>query len=163
MKRSLSIMTMLAAGTLLFAVSVRAHHVPGAEFDTSKPVTLHGLITQVEWQNPHAWIHMDVKESNGTVRNWKVQVAPPNSLNHAGIRKTTLKPGIEVTVDVWLAKDGSLLADARQGGTMALGTGERVIIPAFMPDGAKLLAGQKIQWSEDGKTIVLTTGAVERK
>ena len=69
-----------AAGLLLSAVPVWAHHAFAAEFDAKKPVKLKGTITKMEWINPHAWIHIDVKNEDGTVTNWMVECGSPNTL-----------------------------------------------------------------------------------
>lgn len=92
-----------------------AHHSFGAEYDANKPITLTGVITKIDWANPHCHIYMDVKESNGTVSNWKFEGYPPNVLARTGFRKdVTLKPGDTLTVFAWRARDGTTLAHARE-------------------------------------------------
>ena len=72
-----------------------AHHSFGAEYDANKPVTVTGVITQVEWMNPHCYIHLDVKDEKGQVANWKFEGYPPNALYRTGWKKdVTIKPGI---------------------------------------------------------------------
>jgi hypothetical protein len=97
------------------ATRVLAHHSFGAEYDAEKPITLKGVITKVEWANPHCHIYIDVKESGGAAKNWKLEGYPPNVLARTGFTKdVTLKPGVTVTVFAWLARNGTALAHARE-------------------------------------------------
>jgi hypothetical protein len=97
-------------GILLAAAPVWAHHAFSAEFDSSKPLKLRGTVTQWELVNPHSWIHMDVKNQDGTVANWMIEVGSPNSLFRLGFTKSSLPPGTEILVDGYQAKDGANLA-----------------------------------------------------
>ena len=115
-----------ACGMLLVALPLAAHHSFAAEYGGNKPVSLKGKITQVEWVNPHSWIHIDVVGDDGKAVNWSCETAPPNALYRQGWRRDTLKEGDEVVVDGFLAKDGSHTMTARSVTT---------------PDGKKLLAG----------------------
>ena len=90
-----------------------AHHSFAAEFDASKPAELKGTVTKVEWQNPHAWFFMDVKDDTGKVSNWGVELGSPNGLMRAGWSKNSLKVGDVVAVEGSRAKDGSNHANAR--------------------------------------------------
>jgi hypothetical protein len=94
---------------LLFAAtSVFGHHSFGAEYDSTKPITLTGVITVIQWTNPHFYFFMDVKDQNGEVANWKFEGYPPVVLNRIGWKKTeTMLPGDRVTVFGWRARDGS--------------------------------------------------------
>lgn len=103
---------------------VLAHHSFAAEFDGTKPVTLHGTITQLEWANPHGWIHIDVKESDGTVVNWAVETAGPNALARRGVRRSDLPLGLEITVKGYRAKNGTPTANAS---TVTLPNGRELI------------------------------------
>src|ERR1700687_6438636 len=105
----------LVAGlvSLVSALPALAHHSFGAEYDTKKPVTLHGVVTRVDWFNPHAHFSIDVKDENGNVTSWDLELASPNALRRLGWTKDFLQVGGEVTVVGVLAKDGSKLATAR--------------------------------------------------
>ena len=111
---------------LLTAWPLAAHHTPLGDFDLTKPVTLKGVVTHVEWINPHAWIHIDVKDAGGNVVSWQAELASVNSLARKGVRKDSFKPVGEATVDVWLAKDGSKRAGATPGGSLMLPSGEKI-------------------------------------
>jgi len=91
-----------------------AHHSFAAEFDAAKPFKLTGAVTKIEWQNPHAWLHMDVVDSETKkVTNWAVELNSPNALMRAGWTRNTLKEGDVITVEGSLAKDGSPTGNAR--------------------------------------------------
>lgn len=104
---------MAGASLLLAAVPVWAHHAFAAEFDAKKPVKLEGKVTKMEWINPHAWIHVDVKNADGTVTNWMIEGGTPNTLLRRGFTKDSLAIGTEVVVDGYQAKDGSFRANGR--------------------------------------------------
>jgi len=105
----------IVAGAVLFlaAVPAWAHHAFAAEFDASKPVTLKGTVTKVEWINPHSWIHIDVKNPDGTVTNWMVEGGSPNALLRRGVTKSLLPEGTEIVIDGYRAKDGTNRANGR--------------------------------------------------
>ena len=90
-----------------------AHHSFAGEFDVEKPIKLQGTITRVEWINPHAWIHMDVKRPDGTVESWAIEGGTPNTLFRRGITRDSVKAGMEINVDGYLARDGSKKANGR--------------------------------------------------
>jgi hypothetical protein len=121
-KRSLIV---LAAGfaLLLAAFPVLAHHSFAAEFDAGKPITLTGVVTKVEWMNPHTHFYIDVKEESGKVTNWDLETGSPNALSRRGWTRHSLKEGDVVTVNAARAKDGSNLASAR---TVKLADGRSV-------------------------------------
>jgi Family of unknown function (DUF6152) len=99
-----------------------AHHSFAAQYDREKPITLSGTVTKVEWMNPHVYFYMDVKQGERVV-NWAIEGGAPNSLYRNGWRRDSLKVGDSVTVEGWLAKDGSSLANMR---TATLSDGKRV-------------------------------------
>src|ERR1700692_4317487 len=90
-----------------------AHHAFAAEYDAKKHVILKGTVTKMEWINPHAWIHIDVKDKDGKVTNWMVECGTPNTLLRPGINKNSVTAGMEIVVDGYQAKDGSNKANGR--------------------------------------------------
>jgi hypothetical protein len=107
------------------APAVRAHHSFAAEFDLNKPVTLTGAVTRIEWANPHIWVYLDVKDDQATT-HWQCEGGAPNTLTRNGWSKDSLKANDQITVDGWLAKDGSKTCNIRS---------------LRMPDGRSVLAG----------------------
>ena len=105
----------LVAGVvvLLAAMPLLSHHSFYAEFDANKPVKLTGAVTKVEWENPHAWFYIDVKEDSGAVSNWGFELGSPNLLIRAGWGKNSLKVGDVVTVEASRAKNGKNIANAK--------------------------------------------------
>ena len=98
---------------LSVAAPLLAHHAFSAEFDAKAPVTLTGPITKVEWINPHAWIHMEVKKPGGKTETWMVEGGTPNTLQRRGITRDSIKIGTEIVVAGFKAKDGRLRANGR--------------------------------------------------
>ena len=96
------------------AVPVLAHHSFAAEFDRSKPVSLTGTVTKVEWANPHARFYIDVKDENGKVNNWDFELASPNGLMRRGWTRNSLKIGDVVTVTGWAAKNAPYVGNTRR-------------------------------------------------
>jgi len=93
--------------------SVAAHHAFAAEFDANKPVEFTGVVTKMEWINPHVWIHLDVKKPDGTTEPWAFEAGTPNVLFRRGFTKASLLPGTPVKVDGYQAKDGTHRANGR--------------------------------------------------
>jgi len=93
-----SLLSLLIAGMLLLAVPLAAHHSIAAEFDTSKPISFTGTVKKVAWMNPHIYTHVEVKNPDGSVVEYRVEGGPPNSLYRNGWREDTLKPGETVKV-----------------------------------------------------------------
>ena len=114
-------MAMVVAASLAWA-----HHAFEAEFDANKKVNLRGRVTQVEWINPHVWIHMDVKGQDGAVSSWMIEGGPPNALVRRGWNKHSLPEGTEIVVEGYQSKDGALRANGRD---------------ITFPDGKKLFVG----------------------
>ena len=105
---AIAVFTLCAA-----AAPVSAHHSFAGEFDVEKPIKLQGTITKVEWINPHAWIHIDVKKPDGTVESWAIEGGTPNTLYRRGITRDSVKAGMVINVDGYLARDGSRKANGR--------------------------------------------------
>jgi hypothetical protein len=114
------------AGLFLNAAPVFAHHAFAAEFDAKRPVKLRGTVTKMEWINPHAWIHVDVKDADGKVTSWMIEAGTPNTLFRRGFTKDSLAVGTEILVDGYQSKDGSNRANGRD---------------VTFPDGRKLFLG----------------------
>ena len=107
------------------AAPVAAHHSCAAEFDAKQPVTLHGTVTQMDWVNPHSWIHLDVKNPDGTVTTWMIEGGTPNTLLRRGFTKASLKAGTELTVEGYRAKNGANRANGRD---LILPGGQRLFL-----------------------------------
>jgi hypothetical protein len=120
--RGLGCVLGLAVGAL-FGAPAPAHHSFAAQYDAAKPVTLTGVVTKVEWMNPHARFYLDVKSDDGTVTNWNLELASPNYLKRAGWSSDSLKQGDTVTVEGSLARSGANMANAA---TVTLADGTRV-------------------------------------
>ena len=111
----------------LSAAQVWAHHAFAAEFDATKPVKFQATVTKMLWVNPHAWIYVDVKKTDGTVEEWMIEAGTPNTLLRRGFTKESLQAGTVVTVDGYQSKDGSRRANGRDitlpnGQTLFLGS-----------------------------------------
>jgi hypothetical protein len=98
----------IACAMLASGARVSAHHSFAAEFDADKPITLSGIVTKVEWTNPHVWFYINVKdEKTGETANWGAEMGPPHGLQRRGWRQNTLKIGDQVTVAGSMAKNGA--------------------------------------------------------
>src|SRR5215469_13568883 len=113
-KTSHLILSILAVLLATASVPTEAHHSFAAEFDSNKPMTVTGVVTRVEWTNPHAYIYVDVKDKDGKVESWGFEMGPPHMLQNAGWKKNTLTIGEQVTVDGWMARNKSQYANARK-------------------------------------------------
>ena len=124
----------IAATIALDGSTVAAHHSFAAEFDITKPVTLTGKVTKIEWTNPHAFLFIDVPDKQtGAVTNWEIEMGSPNGLTRLGWTRTLLKPGDEVTVDGSLGRNKANLANARS--VVMTATGKK--LGAASSEGAK--------------------------
>jgi uncharacterized protein DUF6152 len=112
-------------GLLLAAVPISAHHAFAAEFDANKPVKFRGTVTKVEWVNPHAWVHIDVKGDDGKVTPWMIEAAAPNALLRRGWTKTSLPIGVEILVEGFQAKDG---ANRANGSVITFTDGKKLFV-----------------------------------
>ena len=124
MKTKLAIGGFVAA--VLLMVPLVAHHSFSAEFDGTKPIQLKGLVTKIDWANPHVYFYIDVTTADGKVENWGCETAGPGGLLRRGWKRDALKVGDLVTVNGYRAKDGSKLADARH---------------ITLPDGRRIFGG----------------------
>ena len=124
--------SVLVAGLAMLvpAVPVLAHHSFEAEYDSKKPMEIHGVVTKLEWTNPHARFYVDVKDDSGKVTNWNFELGSPNVLIRQGWHRDSLKVGDQVTVEGYMAKDGTNLANARR---------------VTLADGRKVFAGSNIE------------------
>ena len=119
------------AGILLSAAApLLAHHAFSAEFDQSKPIKMSGEITKLEWTNPHAWLFIDVKGSDGKVVPWRFEMGAPNALLRAGWSRSDIKPGTAVTISGFLARAGGPVGNAFQ---------------VRLPDGRDLFAASSVK------------------
>ena len=122
-------------GLLAAAVPAPAHHAFGAEFDIAKPIALRGTVTIMEWVNPHSWIHIDVKGSDGTLVSWMIEGGSPNSLLRLGFTKNALLPGMEIAVEGYQAKDGT---NKGVGRSLTFADGRKLFLSDSAPGGRGL-------------------------
>lgn len=123
MKSYLAILAVSVGLTAPFAAPVLAHHSFGAEFDREKSFEFTGVVTKVEWLNPHMYFHLDVEDESGQVQSWAMEMGSPNGLMRNGWTQNTLKIGDEVTVEGSLARDGS---DKGNASSVTLASGRRL-------------------------------------
>lgn len=105
---------------------ILAHHSFPAEFDINRPIQLTGTVTKVEWINPHAWIHVDVKKRDGSIENWAIETGTPNTLLRRGLKKEDLPAGTQIKVSGYQSRDGTAKANG---------------VNVTLPDGRALFIG----------------------
>jgi hypothetical protein len=132
-----TVVGVVGIGLLLTTVPVVTHHSFSAEFDINKPITLKGTLTKLAWTNPHGWIYMDVKDAEGKVVSWAVELGAPNALLRRGVRVSDFPPGMELVVEGYLAKDGTPTANG---------------ITIKLPDGRNFFAGSSGTGAPDPTT-----------
>ena len=112
--RVISLLALGMAGVLLGGARLSAHHSLASQFDEGKPLTLQGVITKVEWVNPHVWVHIEVKDTGGAMEQWTLETLPPATLRKGGLRSDMLGKGEMVTVLAYRARNESKLAFLRK-------------------------------------------------
>lgn len=124
------------AGLLVSAMPALAHHSFNAEYDAKQPLTLQGTVTKIDWMNPHIWIYIDAKDDSGNVTRWQCEGGPPNSLTRNGWTRNSLKPGDQITIEGFRAKDGTNTCDSRS---------------VKLPDGRKVFSGTADDGGPNGR------------
>jgi hypothetical protein len=105
--------SLVIAGLLLAGMPASAHHAFATEFDAQKPITVKGIVTKIDWSNPHVWFYINVKTESGLIENWGFEMGGPNSLRSSGWTRETMKIGDEVIIEGSLAKNGSHNVNAK--------------------------------------------------
>ena len=123
---------LVAIGIVFSGLSIAAHHSFAAQYDRDKPITLKGTVTKLEWANPHIYFYIDVADQGATA-NWAIEGGAPSTLYRAGWRKDSAKVGDIVTIDGFLARDGSKLVNMQN---------------AVLADGRKLFVGTQTYYTK---------------
>ena len=135
MKETFRHLIALALQLSVIALPALAHHSFGADYDASKPITLQGTVTKIEWMNPHVRFYLDVRDPSGKVTNWAFELGSPNTLMRSGWRRDSLKPGDEITVKGSRAKDSS-----NQGNATSILSRDGKIVLSGVSGGGNLVA-----------------------
>ena len=106
-------LALLVVGAFCAVQPTQAHHAFAAEYDPMKPVTLNGIVTRMEWANPHGWIFMDTKEPDGKVKHWTIETAAPSQLSRHGLKKADFTDGMSAVVKGYQGKNDPALANGR--------------------------------------------------
>jgi hypothetical protein len=122
---------LVAAGLLGTAPAV-AHHAFMAEFDANRPIKLRGIVTKLDWINPHSWIYIDVSGPDGKVVSWMIEGGSPNALLRLGFTKDALPKGSEIVVEGFQAKDGS---NRGVGQSLSFADGRKLFLGSSAPGG----------------------------
>jgi len=122
----------IVAISFLAQLPLSAHHSFAAEFDPKQRVTLKGVVTKIEWTNPHTYFYVDVKDDGGSTVNWAFETAGPNTLARQGWNRKSLKIGDQVTVTGYRARDGLPIASARE---IVLSDGHKVFVGSYADGG----------------------------
>lgn len=104
---------LLAAGALFAVQPAQAHHAFAADYDVAKPLNLNGIVTKMDWENPHGYIHLDVKQPNGSVKHWTIETSAPSQLSRYGLKKADFVDGMTATVKGYQGKKDAALANGR--------------------------------------------------
>jgi hypothetical protein len=113
MKTAIPKVTAAAVCLWAAATAALAHHSFAAQYDSNKPVSLRGYVTNIEWSNPHVYFYIDVENADGEIENWGIEMGPPHMLQDAGWKRNSMDIGDELLVEATRARDGSTTANAR--------------------------------------------------
>ena len=130
MKRTIASLITIAAGAW-YGIPAGAHHSFAAEFNADDPIALSGIVTKIEWRNPHTFFYIDVETDDGDFQNWALEMGSPNGLMRRGWTRNSLQIGDEVSVEGSRAKDGSLKGNVR---SVVLSNGDRLFAGSSQPD-----------------------------
>ena len=135
MRNKLFAFAVVSCGLWLAELPTLAHHSFSAVFDDKKPIKLTGTVTKLEWQNPHTWFYMDVKDDSGKATNWGMEMGSPNLLIRSGWNRNSMKIGDQVTIEGFRARDGSNNGNAQI--VILTSTGKRLFTASSVPQPAE--------------------------